>query len=267
MQIHQLASTASVTTGIATAVVAGGVLAKVLENKELLVCFGKFAFHFSGVLGLHQLAGCGAFGSQSGFDFAGLHSVVVVDLAQLTGDTVEDVRKAALGLAATVGDLCLKIPLAELSLIADIGNVAVDTAELGTQVHVEICQSVADAVHILPEEIQSGFVPGGGCGIVDRKIRSKVGISIVAAAVITAETTTAESSAPATKAAPAKEQKPRQKRPHSAKTAHSAIHTGGHFPGIGRVVIGADRIDVVDRYCFHFSFPFVVEVTPPEWRL
>ena len=248
---------ASATSVCAAAAGTGGILAKVLQHKELLVGFGKFAFNFSGILSLEQLTGGGTFGSNGSLDFAGLHGVVVVDLTELRADSVEHVSQSALSLAATIGDLSLKVTLPQLSLVSVGSDGIDDVAELTAQVDVQIGKPVAETIHVLADEIQTSFIPCGGSGIVYGKVSGKVGVTVVAsssaAAVITA---TAEAAAPSSaETAPAKEQKPRQECPHSSETTHSAIHTGGHFPGIR--VTGADRVDVVDRYCFHFSFPFI----------
>ena len=171
---------------------------------------------------------------------------------------MEDFGKSALGLAATVGDLCLKIALSQLGLVAICGDGIDHIAELTTEVHVEIGKTVTQTVDILGDKVKTGFIAGGGSGVVDGKVSGKVVISIVASATATvaAETTTAPA---ATEAAPAKEQQPRQECPHASPAIHTAIHAaiheGDHFPGV-RIVVATvtDRIDVVDRNRFHSCF-------------
>lgn len=267
MQNLKLASTAGVTAGIAAATVTGGILTEVLQYKELLGGFGKFALDLSSVLRLEQLTGGGALGGNGSLEFTSLHGVVVIHLAQLRTQTMEDFSKSALSAAATIGDLSLQVTLTELSLIAIGGHGIDDVAELTAEIHIEVCESVAETVDILGDEIQTGFIPCGSSGVVDGKVGGEVGVTVVASAATTAVviSATAETASPAAaETAPAEEQQPRQECPHASPAAHSAahssIHEGDRFPGVRRGASVTDGIDVVNRYCFHDSFPFMLEV-------
>lgn len=234
------------TSAARTAVV---VAAAVLQHEVLLLDFGKRGAQPFGFLIEQQLTGGGTFGGDSLLQFTGLHCLIVIRLTELPGYVVFDGGKTALGFAAAIGDLELQIALSELSLIAESGDVVVHPGELTAEVHIEVAQTVPDAVDILGDEVQTGFVAGGGSGIVHREISGKVAVTVASAAAVAAIVATA----PVAESAPAEKQQPREETPHPIHAAETAaIGKSEDFPGIGIVAtIPADRVDVVHRYCFH----------------
>lgn len=237
------------------------VAAAVLQHEVLLLDFGKRRTEPFSFLIEQELTGGSTFGSDSLFQFASLHCLIVIRLTELPGDVVFNRGKSALGFAAAIGDLELQIALTELRLITKSGDVVVHSGKLTAEIHIEIAQSVPDAVDILGDEVQTGFVAGGGSRIVHRQISGKVAVTVASAAAVAAIVATA----PVAESAPAEKQQPGEKTPHPIHAAETAaIGNSEDFPGVGTVVttVAADGIDVVDRYCFHNNKSFLFLLCP-----
>lgn len=121
---------ATAATGVAaTAIPVVRILAELVQHEQLLLRFGELTLNFRDVLSLDQLPGGRAFGGDRLLDFASLHRVVVVQLAELLSDVVVHCRHAGLSLAAAVGDLRLQVTLAELILIGGLSDRIVQVGE------------------------------------------------------------------------------------------------------------------------------------------
>lgn len=230
------------------------VVAAVLQHEVFLLSLGKCSAETIGFLILQKLTGCCALSCDGLLQFASLHRGVVVELTEVLIDGICYRRESALRFAAAISNQGHEIALSKLCLVSHGVDRGIDPGKLIAKVHVEITQSVTDAVDVLRDKVETGFI-AGSCGrVIYGEISSEVAVTatFASASVSAAAKASAES-------APTEEQEPRQKRPHtihaSPAASASAIHEGDCFPGI-RVAVGtsSDRIDVVDRYCFHFLF-------------
>ena len=251
----QPSAAAVIATGVAR--IGVRVLSEVFQHKKLLLAFSKFAFQVGSVLRLDQLPGGSTFGGNRLLDFAGLHRAVVIELAELLNNSVGAGHDVGLRFAAAVRKLRLQVALTELGLITHGVDGVDHIAELIAQIDILFAKGVADAVHILGDEVQTGFIACRCSCVIDRKVgtqstKAAVATRIATATVAIATTKTAEAAA----AAPAEEQQDDQPAPHIAGVAPAAtiaaVHCRHDFPR----VIAARAADGVDRYCFHFVTSF-----------
>ncbi len=132
---------ATAATGVAaTAIPVVRILAELVQHEQLLLRFG-------------ELPGGRAFGGDRLLDFASLHRVVVVQLAELLSDVVVHCRHAGLSLAAAVGDLRLQVTLAELILIGGLSDRIVQVGESAEHVVLDLPHQIG-----LPDLSLGGIV-------------------------------------------------------------------------------------------------------------
>ena len=236
------------------------ILVAVLEHEVFLLGLGKQTTETVGFDHLRLFAGGVTFSGDSLLEFAGLHGEVVVQLAELLGESVGAVSNSGLGLAAAISDLRLKVTLSELGLIPQSSDVVVDVSELIAEDIFDITDRVADAVDGLRGVICTGFEFSDVGRIGNSKVsQSSSTETATAAEAAKAATETAAETAEATEATPAaKAEKQEKQRPqgiHSIIHSVAAVHSCKHFP---TAAVAVATIDFHYRDGVrHFPFSFL----------
>lgn len=273
----------SATAGVpAITAVSIRVLPEFFQHKELLVRFGKFAFKVFGVFGLEKLTGSLTFGCDSLFDFAGLHSIVVIQLCDLLGQIVVDGRAVGvdcvrdararggevivhacdplLCLTSGIRNLCKNVPLSELGGVSVLRQSVLRVGEAGGD-HVFQLADQGDLLCIrLDVVVCASFEFSRVRGVADGKIHAE---RISRAGVRRAESSISPAAAEAAEAAPAEEEKQKNPRPASIPAVKAgiaaicAVQKSHSFPTIETGGSLTCRVYVVNRYCVHIYTPFM----------